>query len=267
MRWRVLGTVVLLALAGCSGASTYGTGNSTTVTPASVPEPTVEDPSVPGLDRRSVDARRLGDAHAASLTGTYTRIVFLTVAVDDERRLSYRSMETIGLAPGESIRTRRFAGPAIEAFAPVAGNVSTVSERRYRAGDQRSRRRLVDGNASVIEESEPPPLESPIPSTSDSELVAALLSNSTVVERTPLGNYRLRGRAVGPAAVPGQLDGARNASVEAIVQSSGQSSGQVRYVSARYEATFQGERATVTIDVYWSPPAEPFLTPAWLDDE
>lgn len=262
MRWGLFGTVVLLALVGCSGTAPYQTGNSTTVTPASVPESTVEDPPIPGLDGRSVDASRLGDAHAATLTGTYTRIVFVTIAVDDERRLSYRSMETIGLAPGESIRTRRFAGPAVEAFVPVDGNVSTVSERRYRAGDQRSRRRLIDGNASVIHGSAPPPLESPIPVTSDATLVASLLSNSTVVERTTLGNYRLRGGAVEQAAVPRQLDGARNASVEAIVQSNG----QVRYVSARYEATFQGEQATVTIDVYWSPPAEPFLTPEWVAD-
>jgi hypothetical protein len=262
VRSGVVALVVLVALAGCSGlpVSDAGSEPSATVTPAPVPESTpVDRGPVVG---EQVDGGQLEAAHADALVGVYTRIVDIRIVVSGERRLDYRGALTNSTNGDRSLRTRTFSGAETPRFAPGLENVSMARERRYAVENDSARLRVIDGDRSVVDGSDPPPLESPVPMADAVAPVGAILDGATVTERTVTDGYRLSGDTVGDSAVPAYLDDVRNVTVGATIRSNG----QITLLSVQYEATFDGERATVTQNIYWSPPAEPLAEPPWYGD-
>lgn len=269
MQGRLLLVVVLAAtLAGCGGSVPAAPAEDRpTVTPLPVPESDgtrsnpagVVDSAVDG--NGSVDGEQLGAAHADTLDPGYTRVVDLAVAGPDGRHLAYRGARTVG-ASGDVLREREYRGPWTARYVPDATNATSARSVRYETDGDSAQRRTVDGTTARTDGGEVPALEAPVPPLADAAFVAALLDDATVAERTESGGARLTGTAVDGAVVPDPFGPPRNVSVRATVRGSG----RVTHVALRYETTVDGERRTVTQDVYWSPPSVPVVRPGWAED-
>lgn len=256
---RVVGIVLVVVVAGCSGTVPTGsTEDAETLTAAPVPEGADSGPDVPGVAGGRVDGSRLGAAHADSLEDSHTRVVHVHVTGPDGIYLDFRETRTVG-GSNASLRTRVYEGPGTARFVPDDSSATSARSERY-AGDRGyGQRRTVDGRTDRIGGSVPP-LASAVPGLDDAALVAALLGNATVEERSE-GTVRLVGTQIAPAAVPDYFKNPRRATVRATVRDDG----YIPHVSVRYGASLDGQNVSVTQDVYWLSRADPVVAPDWYE--
>lgn len=261
MYGRVVGIVLVVVVAGCSGTVPTGsTEDAETLTAAPVPEGTESGSDVPGAEGDRVDGAGLGAAHAESLEGGYTRVVHIHVSGPDGIYLDYRETTIVGVS-NASLRTRIYEGPGTARFVPDDPDATSARSERYASDQGVGHRRTVDGQTDRVRGSVPP-LVPAVPELDDAALVAALLENASVEERTE-GSVRLVGATLTPAAVPDYLSDPRRATVRATVRGDG----HVPHVSARYGASLDGENVSVTQDVYWLSRPDPVVAPGWYERE
>lgn len=261
MYGRVVGIVLVLVVAGCSGTVPTGsTEDAETLTAAPVPEAAESGTDVPGVGSGRIDGSRLGAAHAESLEGGHTRVVHVHVSGPDGAYLDLRETTTVGLS-NASLRTRSYEGPGTARFVPDDPSASSARSERYAGAQGVDHRRTVDGRSDRVRGSVPS-LAPAVPELDDAALVTALLENASVEERSA-GTVRLVGSAVAPAAVPDYLEDPRRVIVRATVRADG----HVPHVSVRYGASLDGQNVSVTQDVYWLSRPDPVVAPGWYERE
>lgn len=254
---RVVLLVVLVALAGCSGASVESDGATPTVTPAPVPENDASDDRVEGP---TVDGAERGRAHDLTLSLPHTRIHDLKISHNDTVLLEYQETATEG--PNDESRLRRaYSGPLTGGFVPYVDNVSSAQEERYVTTERVARRQIVDGVERERSANGPPALVVPLLVTDDGALVAALLDGGRIDERTRGLGARLSHDRIHPRAIPQFLDTPRNGTLSATIREDG----RVTRIAIRYEATLNGEPVVVEQTFRWERPTEP-VEPEWVGD-
>lgn len=261
MYGRVVGIVLVVVVAGCSG--TVPTGSSEddgTLTAAPVPEDTESGGDVPGVEGDRVDGAGLGAAHADSLEGGYTRVVHLHVSGPGGIYLDYRETTIVGIS-NATLRTRIYEGPGTTRFVPDDPDATSARSERYTGDRGHGQRRTVDERTDRIRGSVPP-LVPAVPELDDAALVATLLGNASVEERSE-GTVRVVGTEIAPAAVPAYLENPGRATVRATVRADG----YIPHVSIRYGASLDGQNVSVTQDVYWLSRADPVVAPGWYERE
>lgn len=253
---RVALLVVVVALAGCSGASVESDGATPTVTPAPVPEADNGE----RIEGPMVDGARRGRAHALTLSLPHTRVHDLKISHNGTVLLEYRETATKG--PGEESRLRRtYSGPLTSRFVPFVNDASSAREERYVTPDRVARRQAVDGTERERSANGPPALVAPLLVTDDGALVAALLDGGRIAERTRSLGARLSHDRIHPRALPQLLDDPRNESLSATIRGDG----RVTRIGIRYEATLGGEPVVVEQTFRWERPTEP-VEPEWFDE-
>jgi hypothetical protein len=254
---RIVLLVVVVALAGCSGASVESDGATPTVTPAPVPD---DDANAERIEGPTVDGAERGRAHERTLSLPHTRIHDLKISQDGLVLLEYRETATLG-AGDESRLRRAYSGPLTAEFVPYVEGASSAREERYVTPERVARRQSVDGIERERSANGPPALVAPLLVTDDRALVAALLDGGRVAERTRSLGARMTHDRVHPSAVPQVLDDPRNGTLSATMREDG----RVTRITVGYEATLDGEPVVVEQSFRWDRPTEP-VEPEWAGE-
>lgn len=254
---RVAFLVMMIALAGCSGASVERDGKTPTVTPAPVPD---DDANAERIEGPTADGAERGRAHELTLSLPHTRIHDLKISQDGTVLLEYQETATAG--SGEESRLRRtYSGPLTTEFVPYVADATSAREERYVTPERVVRRQSVDGVERERSANGPPALVAPLLVTDDGALVAALLDGGLIAERTRSLGARLTHDRIHPRAVPQSLDDPRNGTLSATIREDG----RVTRIAIRYEATLDGESVVVEQTFRWERPTEP-VEPEWASE-
>jgi hypothetical protein len=255
---RVVFLVVMVVLAGCSGAPVDDSESTPTVTPAPVPNGTASAEHTDGA--AVVDGAKRGRAHALTLSLPHTRTHDLQISRNGVVLLEYRETSTVWSGTGTRLR-RTYSGPLTARFVPYVENASTAQEERYVDAEGFGRRQTVDGVERERSANGPPALVAPLLITDDGALVEAALDGGRVVERTRSLGARLAHDRVHSRVVPQFLEDPRSGTVSAMIRADG----RVTRLAVRYEATLDGDPVVVEGTIRWDRPTEP-LEPDWADE-
>lgn len=261
-RWcGTVALVLLVALAGCNGATAPDGG---TVTPADVP---ADRP--PGVGESAVtDADLLADAHRSTLNRRGYVLVKTRTVLDPG---SGRTLDTLRLrlavAPSGTAYNLTRRESSVRAYIP-SGPFSQIDI--YYAGDSVSRR-FVDEDGVVRAWTNTGVREGgPVRELTERGFVAGTMAafRPSVTSRERAGRatgYRLRGEelvAPGQLRTPPLTDRPRNATLRATVTGKG----VVRSLTLAYDATYRNRTVRVRQTLAVHPAEAPVTRPEWAGE-